>query len=137
MLCGGGFLWLDVAGGGVGVVGVAACCSGVVDFPTTYWHIRTSGAALCLQGILPPRTILTPRTFCPRIAPAIARWIQTVAVYIMAEWRDALACACGLIEHAIGTAGGGDVADEAFYLADDDARVGGAEEQWKKSSHDG
>ena len=40
MFCGGGFLWLDVAGGGVGVVGVAACCSGVVDFPTTYWHLH-------------------------------------------------------------------------------------------------
>ena len=93
-------------------------------------HSRTSGAALCLQGILPPRTIDTPRTFCPRITSAIVRWIHAVAAYrVWTERRDALAFTHGLVEHAIGTSVGGDVADEAFYfyLAADDAHDGGEE----------
>mmetsp|Transcript_17465 Transcript_17465/g.30714 ORF Transcript_17465/g.30714 Transcript_17465/m.30714 type:complete len:94 (+) Transcript_17465:972-1253(+) len=53
----------------------------------------------------------------------------------MTEWRNALAFAQGLVEHAIGAAGGGDVADE---LSLDETRGGGCgEEMEKQGLHDG
>jgi len=50
-------------------------------------------------------------------------------VHVEAKWRDALAFAQALVEHAIGAAGGGDVADESFDLALGEACAGGEEEE--------
>jgi len=90
----------------VSKVGFAAWFFGVVYFPYTQMHIRTSSATLRLWNIDPPGTIDIgiARALCPQVTATVIRWVRTIAIEIRTVRHYAIAFALGLVEHAVGTA---------------------------------